>query len=160
MKHFLLLIFISPLIILSQNKKKDLYIAYEDCSIHKIIENKNVTITLELYQIRIGDKVKPKIEYSVNKSGNLVIKDILISGKSYGHYSIIYKNQNNENPIIRIDKSEIKNKIWAKNLIYSEDTDFISLFKNFNNIYLVDYNNKESDIKTAKKIKIEYIPTL
>jgi inorganic pyrophosphatase/exopolyphosphatase len=45
-------------------------------------------------------------------------------------------------------------------MIYAEDTDFISLFKNFKNIYLVDFNEKEKEITTAKKVTVKYIPTL
>lgn len=152
------LLFFSPLLLFSQNIKQDLYIAYKDCSLHTITKINNDTLTYENYQIRFGDKVKPEIEFSVSESGDL-LKKIKISGKSYPSLSLTYSNPNNENPPIIITENQIKNKIWAQNIIYSKNTDFTTFFRNFKNIYLVDYN-KNSEIKTAKKIEITLLKSL
>lgn len=159
MKKNLLLIFTIPMIMLSQDKKQDLYIAYDDCSVHKGAIIENDTLKYETYSIRFGDKVNPEIEYSVNERG-FVVKHIQMSGKTYPFLSIIYKNQNNHNPPIKIDQNQIKNKIWAKNIIHARNTDFSSFFDNFQNVYLVDFNDKKEEIKIAKKVEVTLTPTL
>ena len=159
MNKIIVLIFFSPLLLFSQNKKQDLYIAYKDCSLHTISKISNDTLTYENYQIRFGDKVHPENEFSVSESGDLVQK-LQLSGKNYPSLSLTYKNPNNENPPITITENQIKNKIWAHDIIYSKNTDFTTFFRNFKNIYLVDYSNKDSEIKIAKKIEVIFLYSL
>ena len=159
MKKILILIFIIPIIVLSQNKKQDLYVAYDKCSIHNITEISNDTLQFELYQIRFGDKIKPEIEYSIAESG-FVKKNISLSGKTYGFLSVTYLNENKQNEPVEINKNEIVNVIMAENIIHSKNTDFTTFFQNFKNIYIVDFSDKNSEIKLAKKVKIEFNPTL
>ncbi|MGM5470452.1 hypothetical protein ACS386_09250 [Flavobacteriaceae bacterium LMO-SS05] len=159
MKKILILIFIIPIVVLSQNKKQDLYVAYDKCSIHNITKISNDTLQFELYQIRFGDKIKPEIEYSIAESG-FVKKNISLSGKTYGFLSVTYINENNQNEPVEINKNEIVNVIMAENIIHSKNTDFTTFFQNFKNIYIVDFSDKNSEIKLAKKVKIEFNPTL
>lgn len=159
MNKILLFFIFLPSLFFSQEKKQDLYIAYKDCSIHCIVKNENDTLTLENYQIRFGDKAKKESEFSVSPSGDLIVK-ISISGKTYPSLSLTYINKKNENPPLKINENQIKNKIWAEDIIYSKNTDFISLFSNFENIYLVDFNNKDEKIKTAKKVEVKLLRTL
>lgn len=159
MYKILLFTILTHFIMFSQSKKQDLYIAYKDCSIHCIVKNENDTLTFENFQIRFGDKVKKESEFSVSPSGDLIVK-MSISGKTYPILSLTYINKNNENPPLKINESQIKNKIWAEDIIYSKNTDFISLFSNFENIYLVDFNNKDEKIKTAKKVEVKLLRTL
>ncbi len=143
----------------SQNEKQDLYIAYDDCSIHKGVMIENDTLVYQTYSVRFGDKINPEIEFSVNERGFLV-KHIQMSGKTYPSLSITYLNQNGNNPPIKIDQTQIKNKIWANNIIHARKTDFIKLFDHFRNIYLVDFNDKKEKIKIAKKVEVRLTPTL
>jgi len=159
MKKILILIFIIPIVVLSQNKKQDLYVAYDKCSIHNITKISNDTLQFELYQIRFGDKIKPEIEYSITESG-FVKKNISLSGKTYGFLSVTYINENKQNEPVEINKNEIVNVVMAENIIHSKNTDFTTFFKNFKNIYIVDFSDKNSEIKLAKKVKIEFNPTL
>ncbi|TXK71902.1 hypothetical protein [Mesonia sp. K4-1] len=159
MKTLLLLIAIIPTIMVSQNNKQDLYIAYDDCSIHQDIMIENDTLKYQTYSIRFGDKINPEIEYSINENG-FVVKHIQMSGKNYPSLSITYLNQNGNNPPIKINQNQIKNKIWTNNIVHSRNTDFISFFENFRNIYLVDFNDKKEEIKIAKKVEIKLLPTL
>ena len=146
-------------IMFSQTEKQDLYIAYTDCSVHCIIKTENDTLMVENYQIRFGDKIKKESEFSVSESGSLISK-ISISGKTYPSLSLLYINQKNENSPIKINESQIKNKIWAEDIIYSKNTDYRTFFENFKNIYLVDYNNQKAEYRIAKKIEVIYQPTL
>ncbi len=159
MKEILILIFIIPKIIFSQSEKQDLYIAYDKCSIHNITKVSNDTLQFELYQIRFGDKIKPEIEYSIAESG-FVKKNISVSGKTYGFLSIIYLNENKKNQPFEINRNQILNVIMAENIIHSKNTDFTTFFENFENIYIVDYSNRDDEIKLAKKVKIKFNPTL
>ncbi|GGW75771.1 hypothetical protein DFQ11_1332 [Winogradskyella epiphytica] len=159
MKKILILIFIIPIAVLSQNKKQDLYVAYDKCSIHNITKISNDTLQFELYQIRFGDKIKPEIEYSIAESG-FVKKNISLSGKTYGFLLVTYINENKQNEPVEINKNEIVNVIIAENIIHSKNTDFTTFFQNFENIYIVDFSDKNSEIKLAKKVKIEFNPTL
>lgn len=143
----------------SQNNKQDLYIAYDDCSIHQDIMIENDTLKYQTYSIRFGDKINPEIEYSVNENG-FVVKHIQMSGKNYPSLSITYLNKNGNNPPFKINQNQIKNKIWANNIVHSRNTDFISFFENFGNIYLVNFNDKKEEIKIAKKVEIKLLPTL
>lgn len=159
MKKILILIFIIPTIVFSQSKKQDLYIAYDKCSIHNIIKVSNDTLQFELYQIRFGDKIKPEIEYSIAESG-FVKKDISLSGKTYGFLSITYKNENKKNQPIEVNRNQIVNVIMAENIIHSKNTDFTTFFENFKNIYIVDFSNKDAELKLAKKVKVKFNSTL
>ena len=143
----------------SQSEKQDLYIAYKDCTIHCIVKTENDTLIYENYQIRFGDKVKKESEFSVSASWDLIEK-ISISGKTYPSLALIYTNQKNENSPLKINESQIKNKIWAQDIIYSKNTDFRAFFKNFKNIYLVDYNNPKADYRIAKKIEVIFLHSL
>lgn len=159
MKKILFLIFVIPVFLLAQEKKQDLYIAYENCNIYKDLEIHNDTIAFQIYRIKFGDKANPEIKYSVNEDGFLV-SQIRMSGKTYPILSLTYKNENGNNPTITIDQNQIKNKIWAKHIVYARETDFSTFFDNFENIYLVDFNNKEEESKTAKKVTVIFHPTL
>lgn len=159
MKKVLILIFIIPIISFSQNRKQDLYIAYDKFSIHNISKISNDTLQFELYQIRFGDKIKPEIEYSITESG-FVKKNISLSGKTYGFLSVTYINENNKNEPVEINKNQIVNVIMAENIIHSKNTDFTTFFQNFKNIYIVDFSDVDNELKLAKKVKIEFNPTL
>ena len=113
----------------------------------------------ELYQIRFGDKIKPEIEYSITESG-FVKKNISLSGKTYGFLSVTYINENNKNEPVEINKNQIVNVIMAENIIHSKNTDFTTFFQNFKNIYIVDFSDVDNELKLAKKVKIEFNPTL
>ena len=159
MKKILVLIFIIPIVVLSQNKKQDLYIAYDKCSIHNITKISNDTLQFELYHIRFGDKIKPEIENSIAESG-FVKKKISMSGKTYGFLSVTYLNENKQNEPVKINKNEIVNVIMAENIIHSKNTNFTNFFQNFKNIYIVDFSHENNEIKLAKKVKIEFNPAL
>lgn len=159
MKKLLLLILIIPTTILSQNMKQDLYIAYDDCSIHQGAEIVNDTLKYETYTIRFGDKINPEIVYYLNESGD-VVKDVQMMGKAFPSLLITYKNQNNNNPAIKIHQDQIKNKIWTKDIIHAGNTDFSTFFDQFRNVYLVDFNDKIEEIKIARKVEITFTPSL
>lgn len=158
MKKIIFLFLLGCQALLAQ--KQDLYILYDDCSIHKILETTKDNITLEAYQIRFRDKIESEYKLTISDSGALIKKIDYISGKSYPHLSIIYLNENNENPPIKIKVEGITNKISVKTIIHAVDTDFSSLFKKFKNIYLVDFNDKTANIKIAKKVEIKMVSTL
>lgn len=159
MKKIIFLVLLAPIMLFSQ-KKQDLYILYDDCSIHKISKTNTDTLDLETYQIRFRDKLNLRTTFSVSESGKLKKQIQFISGKSYPYLSIVYLNKNNDNPPQKINLSKITNKIWAKNIIYAIDTDFSMFLKKFKNFYLVDFNDKTSTIKIVKKVDVTFVPTL
>ncbi|SEA77040.1 hypothetical protein [Psychroflexus halocasei] len=159
MKDILCFILLLPAITFSQSNKKDLYILFDDCSIHEISQINEDTLIYEVYQIRLGDKIKPKIEFSVSNLGFLQ-KKIQITGKSYPFLLLTYKNRNNKNPPIEINTDTIKNKMWAENIIYAQNKDFSSFFENFKDVYLVDFNNKSTEFRIAKRINIRFVSSL
>lgn len=159
MEKIIFFVLLAPIILFSQ-EKQDLYILYDNCSIHKISTTNNDTLDLETYQIKFRDKLKPGIKLSVTESGKLKKQIEFISGKSYPHLSIVYINKNNDNPPQKISISKITNRIWAENIIYAIDTDFSMFFKKFKNVYLVDFNDKNSTIKFVKKVDVTFVPSL
>jgi len=159
MKKIIFIVLLVPVLLFSQNNRQDLYILYDENSIHKISETNTDTLDFEIYQIRFRDKIKSEMNFSVSKSGNLK-EEMQISGKSYPLISITYLNKNNDNPPFKIKTDTISNKISANNIIYAKDTDFTSLFKNFKNIYLVDFNDKSTKNKIAKKVIVTFVSTL
>lgn len=145
-------------IILAQ--QQDLYILYDDCSIHKLSETKNDSLVLESYQIRFREKLNTEYKLSFSESGKLIKTPNYISGKSYPVLSIIYSNENNDNAAIKVTNESMNSKIWAETIINTVGTDFSTFFEKFDNIYLVDGNDKESKHMIAKKVKVRFLSPL
>ena len=132
-KPFLLIFLFS--ILVSAQTKKNLYITYNDSSLLKVFKTESENIVTENYILSFSLKDKAEYKLSVTESG-YISKNIIIVGSPKGSLSFLYTNENSKNnPVVvyKKDLSNSYNNISCQEIIYSVDSDFVSLLEKFNN---------------------------
>jgi hypothetical protein len=161
-KKSFLLIFLFSIFLSAQTKKKDLYITYNDSSLLKVFKTESENIITENYMLSFNVKDKPEYKLSVTESG-YISKIIIIVGSPKGSLTFLYANENSKNNPIAVYKKDLANSynnISCQEIIYSVDSDFISILDKFNNIYLVDMTDENQNYYLAKKISVKRNPGL
>ena len=100
---------------------------------------------------------KPHYKLTVNEYGNIV-RNVVVIGSPRGSLFFTYSNNNSQNPPIIINTKDITNVITPNEILYSFETDIMSIISHFDNVYLVDMSVKNQNNYLAKKISITKNP--